>query len=86
MWALDGIRHFIYDRFAQLEEPLKATIAVINVNLPILGNLDWVTLKELLTILKPFETATRTLSGGNYCTPSLVIPIVNGLNDVTTRI
>ncbi|XP_045466082.1 E3 SUMO-protein ligase ZBED1-like [Harmonia axyridis] len=70
------------ERFIFLEEAVKSTVAIIEKELPVLTATEWNIIKELCLILKPFEEATKSLSGENYCTSSLVIPICNGLKNI----
>ena len=43
-------------------------------------------MKNLLIILKPFEDATKNLSGDSYCSASLVVRITNGLINAYSKI
>jgi len=46
---------------------------------------EWIILKELYTILKPFEEATRAVSGESYMTASIVIVLAQGLINVFNK-
>ncbi|KAJ8963986.1 hypothetical protein NQ317_013076 [Molorchus minor] len=46
-----------------LEEAIKSTVAILDKELPILTAVEWKTIKELCKILRPFEDATKTISG-----------------------
>ncbi|KAJ8968788.1 hypothetical protein NQ314_002096 [Rhamnusium bicolor] len=70
---------YMLQRFIELEEAIKSTVAILEKELPILTAGEWKTIKELCKILRPFEDATKTISGEKYCTASLVIPICNGI-------
>ncbi|XP_015437429.1 PREDICTED: uncharacterized protein LOC107192637 [Dufourea novaeangliae] len=74
------------DRFILLEEPLKATIAIINKNLPHISNSEWEILPELAVILKPIESATRIVSGEQYPTASVMIPLISGLKNICEKL
>ncbi|GJQ65627.1 hypothetical protein Trydic_g7720 [Trypoxylus dichotomus] len=63
-----------------LEEALESTVALINKDLPI--QMEWEIVEHLCNVLKPFENATKAISGEYYCTASLAIPIANGLINV----
>ncbi|KDR20402.1 Zinc finger BED domain-containing protein 1 [Zootermopsis nevadensis] len=58
--------------FALLEESLKATIALIDKHLPVLSSEDWKIIRELIQVLKPFQSLTKTMSGEKYATASLI--------------
>nr|XP_022910336.1 zinc finger BED domain-containing protein 1-like [Onthophagus taurus] len=77
---------YMLERFIQLEEAVKATTALLSTNLPILEQKEWQILKELVQILKPFESATKIFSGDTYGTAAIVIPVVNGLTDICAKL
>ncbi|KAJ4425461.1 hypothetical protein ANN_28077 [Periplaneta americana] len=70
----------------ELEEPVKATIALINKDLPVLTEREWDICRDLCKILKPFEEVTRKLSGENYATGSQVIVLTRGLAAVCKKL
>ncbi|XP_023312059.1 zinc finger BED domain-containing protein 4-like [Anoplophora glabripennis] len=75
------------ERFVQLEDTVKSTVALIEKDLPHLSALDWQVAKDLCRVLKPLENATKTISGDQYITGSMesamkvVISIIKGLDD-----
>ncbi|CAH1997729.1 unnamed protein product [Acanthoscelides obtectus] len=73
-------------RFVDLKDDLKSTIAVLDKDLPVLRQEEWEICDQLCRILKPFEGATKTISGEKYATASLVIPLVNGLKSVCLKL
>lgn len=73
------------ERFIQLEEAVKSTVAIIE-ELPVLIPLEWHVIKELCPVLKPFKGVTETLSGEKYCTASLIIPVCNGLHNILEKL
>ncbi|XP_072392331.1 zinc finger BED domain-containing protein 4-like [Diabrotica undecimpunctata] len=73
---------YMLERFLELEEAIKSSVALIDKELPIMNVADWQNIKHLCSILKPFENATKIISGELYYTASLVIPMSNGLIDV----
>jgi hypothetical protein len=77
---------YMLQRFLQLQEAVRSTIAVIEKDLPVITSQEWKILAELCSILKPFENATVTISAESYCTASLVIPIRNGLVNVYSNL
>ncbi|XP_036317569.1 zinc finger BED domain-containing protein 4-like, partial [Rhagoletis pomonella] len=70
---------YMLERFLQLEEAIKTTIALCNADLPLLSFTEWSILKQLCQILKPFEMVTKDFSGDSYETASIVLTLVNGL-------
>lgn len=69
-------------RFIELE---NATLAILDINLSILSPDEWIICKELCVVLKPFEEVTKTVSGENYLSASMVIILSNGLKAVTDK-
>ncbi|GBN05903.1 hypothetical protein AVEN_129984-1 [Araneus ventricosus] len=74
------------ERFVELESCIRTTVALLDADLPHLTAGEWKTLQLLCKALKPFEDATTMASGENYATASLIIIIVNGLNDVCSKL
>lgn len=71
--------YYMLSRFVELETSIRGTMGLLN-NAP--NNLkpeEWIILQELIKVLKPFEEATKAISGQKYMTASLVIVIVQGL-------
>lgn len=77
---------YMVERFVQLENAVKTSMALINSQLPNLSAIEWQILKDLSKILKPWENATTALSGEVYQTASIVISLVDGLNSVNNKI
>lgn len=77
---------YMVERFVELESSIRSTIAVLDVDLPILTGEEWQFLKELCRILSPFESATRAVSGELYMSASLVIVLTNGLLDICQKL
>lgn len=73
-------------RFLLLHEPLKATLALIDKDLPTLTQNDWKMACELMLCLKPFFAVTESVSGEKYATASLIIPLVNSLISVCEKL
>lgn len=76
---------YMIKRFVELEVALRATIALLDVDLPIVSGADWEILKQLCKILAPFETTTKVVSGESYMNGSLIIVLTNGLLDACER-
>lgn len=70
---------YMLDRFVELENAVRATMGIINANLPVIALEEWELIKNVIVILKPFERVTKVVSGENYMTGSLVIVMLNGL-------
>ncbi|KAG5889629.1 hypothetical protein JTB14_025497 [Gonioctena quinquepunctata] len=47
---------------------------------PLLTAEEYEVIKETITILKPFEVATELISGEQYITSSLIIPLIRGIS------
>jgi len=77
--------YYMLCRFVELENAIKATLAILDTNLPTLSPEQWKLCKELCVVLKPFEEVTKIVSGENYMSASLVIVLYKGLKDVTDK-
>lgn len=73
---------YMFERFLELEEPLRTTMALIEKNLPIISQEEWVFLKEMVLILRPLENITNVMSGQSYLTASSVIILTDGLINI----
>lgn len=79
--------YYMLERLLTLEEAVKTTMSIINMDLSHHLTLEeWETIRQLVKILKPFERVTKNISGQDYLTASLVIPLVNGLNSALNKI
>lgn len=65
--------YYMLDRFVELQQYVRATVAILTKNLPTISNEEWKLYEDLRKILKPFDDATKSLSGENYMTGSSVI-------------
>ncbi|CAH1979232.1 unnamed protein product [Acanthoscelides obtectus] len=70
------------ERFVELEEPIRTTMALIEHDLPVISIEEWQFMKELVDILRPLEDVTKVMSGQNYVTASSVIILTDGLLDI----
>lgn len=78
--------YYMISRFIELETSIRGTVGLLN-NAP--NNLkpeEWIILQELIKVLKPFEEATKSISGQKYMTASLVIVLVQGLFKVLNNL
>lgn len=78
--------YHMLSRFVELENSLKATIAIINADLCTLTSEEWKICKELCLVLKPFDEVTKSVSGENYMSASIVIVLYKGLLDVCDKL
>lgn len=65
--------YYMVARCVDLEQHLRATMAVLRVELPVISNEEWLLFAELTKILKPFEEVTKSMSGEKYMSGSSVI-------------
>lgn len=77
---------YMFERFLQIKEPLTATLAILNSPVECLSETEWQVLKEVCSILKPFEQITREMSEEKNVTLSKVIIIVKGLRSAIENI
>ncbi|CAK1582297.1 unnamed protein product [Parnassius mnemosyne] len=74
---------FMLQRFVELEEAVRATLALVQRDFDeSLSEDDWIICTQLTTILKPFEQATAKMSGEKYTTASMAIVVTRGLHNV----
>jgi zinc finger BED domain-containing protein 1 (E3 SUMO-protein ligase ZBED1) len=73
---------YMLERFVQLETSIRGTMGLLDNAPPCLNSDEWTAIKEFCNILRPFEEATRAVSGDQYMTASLVIVIAQGLKNV----
>ncbi|KAE9543717.1 hypothetical protein AGLY_002113 [Aphis glycines] len=73
---------YMLERFVQLETSTRGTMGLLDNAPPCLNSDEWIAIKEFCIILRPFEEATRAVSGEQYITASLVIVIAQGLKNV----
>ncbi|XP_018570925.1 zinc finger BED domain-containing protein 1-like [Anoplophora glabripennis] len=71
--------YYMVDRFVELEEPIRTTMALLNKDFPVISLEEWNFLKELIHILEPLENVTKLMSAENYVTASMTIILTDGL-------
>ncbi|XP_037921304.1 E3 SUMO-protein ligase ZBED1-like [Hermetia illucens] len=76
---------YMLRRFIELKEAIRATIALVDRNLPVLTGEEWKTCKEVCNILSPFEEMTNSMSGEKYMTGSAAIVVTPCLKGVCER-
>lgn len=78
MCVLGGAPHYyMLERFCQLEEPIRATVALSDKVLPNISGEEWE-----MVVLKPLENVTNLVSGKNYTTASIIPVLVQDLRNV----
>ncbi|KAF2902321.1 hypothetical protein ILUMI_03859 [Ignelater luminosus] len=78
--------YYMIQRFLELEEPIKTISGLLHTDIPTLVKSEWQIINELYQILKPFEDIIKTITAEHYCAASLVVPILNGLNNVVVAL
>ena len=72
--------YYMYQRVCEVQEPLDAAIAVLhNPAITPLTADDWVALREISLVLKPFDAVTIEISAEKSVTVSKVIMLTRGL-------
>ena len=54
--------------------------------LPNISIEEWEILHELAVVLKPIESATKIISGQQYPTASIMIPLISGLKNICEKL
>jgi len=77
---------YMIERFVELKSSIRGTLGLLD-NPPDGLTLDeWKVTKELCTVLRPFEEATKAVSGDKYMTASMVIVLSEGLKNVCNQL
>ena len=71
--------YFMFDRICELQEPINATLQLLNNPVDALNEKEWEILKNLCIILKLFHEVTEEMSSEKYTTISKVILVTRGL-------
>ena len=66
------------ERLVELKEPLTYALLSLKDGPVMLNAQEWEVIEDVIPILKPFEVMTTELSGENYPTLAMVIPLVRG--------
>lgn len=66
------------ERLVELKEPLTYAMLSLKDGPVMLNAQEWEVIEDAIPILKPFEVMTNELSGENYSTLAMVIPLVRG--------
>jgi len=70
------------DRFVELEDDIRGTLGLLDNPPQTLSADEWKITKELIQVLRPFEEATKAVSGSMYMTASIILVIYQGLKNV----
>lgn len=70
------------ERFYSLKEAIQATVATMNVALPIIPNEEWECIAQMCVVLKPFYEVSKVMSGENYLTASTAMVLTSSLMSV----
>lgn len=76
----------MFRRICEIQEPVDATIAVLQKPVESLTSQEWSTLKEVCKVLKPFESVTIEMSSEQAVSVSKVIVLVEGLKSACQRL
>ncbi|KAL0812030.1 hypothetical protein ABMA28_009424 [Loxostege sticticalis] len=74
------------ERFASLQEALRATIPNLNVDLPVIPLEEWNCISQICEVLKPLEDGTKIISGETYLLASKALVLITGLNTVCDQL
>uniref|UniRef100_A0A2S2R5W4 Zinc finger BED domain-containing protein 1 n=1 Tax=Sipha flava TaxID=143950 RepID=A0A2S2R5W4_9HEMI len=67
------------ERLIKIKIPLTASMSSFSRTPNCLNASEWEIITDCINILKPFKNITSELSGENYPTLSLIIPLIRGL-------
>lgn len=76
---------YMFERFLKLEEALTVTIGLLHNPVAILSAEEWLILREICRILKPFEEVTNEMSSERSVTLSKEIIMVRGLTSLVEK-
>ncbi|XP_022177733.1 zinc finger BED domain-containing protein 6-like [Myzus persicae] len=76
---------YMLERFILLENSIRSSLGLFENPPSSLTAVEWIVVKELCIVLRPFESATKVVSGETYMTASMILPIVNVLTDVCSK-
>ena len=66
-------------RMCEVQEPLEAAVGVLHSPISSLTSDEWCALREITTVLKPFDAVTTEISAEKAVTASKVIMLSRGL-------
>lgn len=71
--------YYMLQHFIELDNSIRGTLGLLDKAPQSLNFDEWTLLKEMCTVLRPFEEATKAVSGESYITASIVIVLAQGL-------
>ncbi|CAI6368031.1 unnamed protein product [Macrosiphum euphorbiae] len=74
--------YYMLERFVELEDAIRGTLGLLDNPPQTLSADEWKITKELIQVLRPFEEATKAVSGSKYMTASIILVISQGLKNV----
>lgn len=77
---------YMIERMVELESSIRGTLGLLDNPPEGLSVEEWKVTRELCIVLRPFEEATRAVSGDKYMTASLVIILSEGLKNVCNQL
>jgi len=77
---------YIIERMVELESSIRETLGLLDNPPEGLRVEEWKVTRELCIVLRPFEEATRAVSGDKYMTAFLVIILSEGLKNVCNQL
>lgn len=78
--------YYMLNRFIELEDSIRGTMGLLDKAPQSLNSDEWSLIKELCIVLRPFEEATKAVSGESYMTASIVIVLAQGLLNTCKKI
>ena len=76
---------YMFERMIEQHEAVTTTLCLLDKSSLCLSADDVETMKNAVTLLKPFEAATREMSADQYLTISKLIPLARSLQQLTAR-
>ncbi len=67
------------ERILEQRRPVTFVLTEANSNLELPTSNEWNWVESVLSVLEPFEWATRKLSADKYSTVSLIIPLMSAI-------
>lgn len=77
---------YMIEHFIELGNSIRGTLGLIDNSPEGLTADEWKITKELCLVLRPFEEATKAVSGDKYMTASIVIVLSRGLKNVCNEL